>query len=987
METTRIDSAVKIVSLQGKAFIIGQDGTVEPVNAGQVLLPGTLLLTDSDSRMVYGDAPPADTSPAPVDDVAMADTEVIQAAILAGLDPTQLFGAPAAGNVTPVATPGGASGSGNAGFVVVDRVGDSVSPEAGFDTAFAPESFASQQRVLPEIEDADSIPVLTVVIDPPPSPPGGGNGGDGGDGGDGGGNGGNGDGGGGDNGGGNTFAYVEESALPDGTNSGSDNECATGRFDIDTGNDALAKLEIRLANGDWVDVTGGGLIEGQYGTLEVTLIDGVYQWRYELSGAADHPGIDKTGAEDVLKENFEVRATDDDGDQASAGLTIDVRDDGPIAENDSFSVTESGLDSYNLMLVIDTSGSMQGDKLALAKAALINLINSYEGIAAELRISVIDFGGSVKGTEKDMTPAQAIAYINTLTAGGFTSYAAPLNEAEGILTDQLADNADEIHKVYFISDGEPNRGDAPEGWQGFVDGNDIDVIAVGVGIEGANAVAELDKVGNGGDDTLVIDSAGELDAALQGTVPTPTQLSGNVLSNDVGGTDAGGADGMYGVVSVSIHVSADNIGDYQNLDGVTIEELGDGAYLVTYVVPVSGTVTITTESGSTLTIGRDGQFDYSGPADVDQDTTESFVYTVKDQDGDTSSATLNITVEDNGQTPPSDGSGGNGSGGNDGGDNGNGSHPGCPPISYWIDHISLPHVAASFAGLWGHALAAAGLLVDQGDIDSGINLSWQNAPDDIVWVREDMFDGEDYLGERLTAYIDNKLDKVDNPEFFVLEVKADGSYEFDLQHLDPISSASFLGGKNLEFELTTMDCSGQKVIHPFDINVDSATQHLVGSAFADPLQALAGAKLHILGLEGDDKLMGGDDIDVLAGGHGHDELNGLLGNNILTGGSGIDTFIFTEADPNSVNVITDFTLEDRLDLSALLTDIDTADLSDCLNFKADHGDTLLQVSPEAGHEWQQIRFENADLLELYGAANSTDLINAMLEQQTLVVDS
>ncbi|GAA3701268.1 hypothetical protein GCM10022421_04700 [Oceanisphaera sediminis] len=938
METTRIDSAVKIVSLQGQAFIIGQDGTVEPVTVGQVLLPGTLLLTDANTNIVYGEAPTAESPPQPpVDETALVDADAIQAAILAGLDPTELFSATAAGNEAPVAATGDGS-SGNAGFVVVDRVGDAVISQAGFDTRFAPEAFASQLRVLPERDiaaDENSIPIITVVIDPPPTPPSDGGGGDGGG-----------------SGGGATLAYVEESALPNGTNPDSNNESASGHFDIDTGGDVLATLEIRLANGDWVDVTGGGQIVGQYGTLDVILVDGVYQWTYTLNGAADHPDDMNIGAEDVLQENFEVRATDDDGDQATAGLTIDVRDDGPVAQDDDYSVTESGLPCYNLMLVSDTSGSMQGDKLALAKAALINLINSYEGIASELRISVIDFGNGVKGQQVDMTPAEAITYINTLTAGGFTNYAAPLNEAEVTLTDQLDDKPGEIHKVYFISDGEPNRGDTPDGWQGFADGNDIDVIAVGVGVEGANAEAELDKVGNSGDETLLIDDATELDAALQDTVPAPTQVTGNVLTNDMGGTDAGGADGLGRVVSVTY---------------------GEN----TYEVPENGSVDIPTDNDGILTMHSNGDFTYSGPADVDEGgLTESFTYTMTDGDGDTSSATLNITVEDNGQTPPPDG----------GGDNGGGSHPDCPPISYWIDHISLPHVAASFAGLWGHALAAADLLIDMNDTESGINVFLKNGPDGVVLTREDRFDGDDYLGERLSAFIGDEPGHTGDPLFFTLDMNIDGSYQFDLHNLDPVRPDAFLAEQTLEFEFITRDCHGEEITHPFSIDIDSAAQHLVGSALADAIQAEVGDKLHILGLEGDDTLMGGVNIDVLEGGDGHDELNGLLGNNILSGGSGVDTFIFTEVDPHSVNVITDYTEGEALDLSALLSELDASELSDCLSFSLDNGDTLLQVSPNGGDS-QHIRLENVDLLDMYGAASSAELVNAMLTEQTLVIDS
>ncbi|GHA11521.1 retention module-containing protein [Oceanisphaera arctica] len=629
METTRIDSAVKIVSLQGKAFIIGQDGTVEPVSAGQVLLPGTLLLTDSNSRIVYADASSADTSPTPpADDVAMVDAEAMQAVILAGLDPTKLFGAPAAGNAARVATFDGSSG--NAGFVVVDREGNAVISEAGFDTRFAPEAFASQLRVLPE-DEPDSIPELVVIIDPPLTPPGnlpqlpeGG-------------------------------AFVEESALPGGTNATSNNESATGYFDIDTGTDDLAKIEVRLANGDWIDVTGGGTVAGQYGTLVVTLVDGVYRWQYDLNGATDHPIADKIADEDILKDMFDVRVTDDDGDQASAGLTINVLDDGPVAVDDSYQVSESGLPSYNLVLVIDTSGSMgwiidgpgvPGDtgvagspnRLELAKEALINLINSYQKIGDNLNISVIDFGSRVKNSADNLSVEEAIAHINSLTANGTTNYTDPLGDAQTILGEQLNSLPDYEHKVYFLSDGYPNAGTAPDGWQAFVDDNGIDVIAVGISIP-ESAVAELNKVGNSTDTTLIIMDPEELDDALQGTVPNPTLLTGNVLLNDVAG-----ADGLGGVISVAILVS--DASAYENQEGITVSDRGDGTFLVTYTVPESGMVDILTELGGILTIGRDGSFSYSGPGNVDNDTTESFFYNMVDSDGDTSAARLEITIID-----------------------------------------------------------------------------------------------------------------------------------------------------------------------------------------------------------------------------------------------------------------------------------------------------------------------------------------------------
>ncbi|ART81669.1 hypothetical protein CBP31_02675 [Oceanisphaera profunda] len=1450
MEATRIESAIQVTNLQGRAFIIGANGITKAVTVGQVLAPGMVLLTDTNTQITYADAPTApkvaatsineaaDTAPVTASDIA-----AIQAAILAGEDPSKLFEAPAAGNPTPTGVFNGSSG--NAGFVVIDRVGDSLIAEAGYDTAFAnalgPFVFEELGDLLADdgldgdVNDdapplaSNSIPELVIEVDPPLTPT---------------------------NSfpqAGNNVAFVEERALdPNGSNAPSDNESTTGRFTINTGNDELGKLEVQGADGLWVDVTLGGTVPGAYGTVTVTVENGEYLWRYDLTGAIEHPKANKTDGEDTLPESFAVRVTDDDGDQASGQLTIHILDDGPIAYadtnsvseggtaegnvltdgakpdefgadgaaagggvvgvkagadtsapatgnldsafagtygtltlnangsytytknantelpkdakdiftytiqdgdgdlstttltinlsdsgivvtpstevevyekaldlekdgddlaagtvegsdpddtretatgqlaatggsgtltyslvsstegtygqiqlnadgsytytltspvtsttdndgantelgketftytvtdangnsqqgtisidivddvpeaksdikdvgeggsvggnvldndefgadgrygvtdkdiddrhgvvgvmkgdtgtavlngvstviegdfgsltlnadgsytytsnantelpddaqdvftytiqdgdgdqstttltinlsdsglaisesptlvvyekaldlekdgddlaagtvegsdpddtretatgqlaatggsgtltyslvsstegtygqiqlnadgsytytltspvtsttgndgantelgketftytvtdangnsqqgtisidivddvpeavDDNFSVVEGGLPCYNLMLIIDTSESMQHEnRLVLAKEALINLINSYEGKASELRISVIDFGSDVKGTRVDMTAAEAIEHIDSLTADGYTNYADPLNQAQTILTGQLEnDKEGEVHRVYFISDGGPNRGVAPADWQVFVDDENIDVTAVAVGIEGDWAIDELDKVGNSGDETLEIESADELDATLQGTVPTSTVVTGNVLDND-----EGGADGVGRVISVTY---------------------GED----TYEVPENGSVDIITSDG-VFTMKSTGDFTYTGPGDVPEaGLKESFGYTMTDGDGDTSSATLNITVKDGGQTQPDvvDNEESDGNGGNNGGEGST-----CPLSGYWIDHISLPHVAASFAGLWGAALAAADLLIDMGDINTGINLSWQNCPDGIELTREDRFDGESYVGERLIAFIDNQLEQAGSPLFFTLDMNIDGSYEFDLHNLDPMYSGASLVGDLLKFEFTAKGVNGEETSHPFSIEIDSEVQHLSGSALAGTIQTEVNDKLHILGLDGDDKLAGGDDIDVLIGGLGNDELSAGMGNNLLNGDEGIDTFIFTEIDPGSINVITDFTPENRLDLSALLTDAGLDDLSDYLSFSLDNGDTLLQVSADNGNS-QQIRFENVDLLAMYGSANSVELVNSMLEDQVLVINS
>jgi VCBS repeat-containing protein len=67
-----------------------------------------------------------------------------------------------------------------------------------------------------------------------------------------------------------------------------------------------------------------------------------------------------------------------------------------------------------------------------------------------------------------------------------------------------------------------------------------------------------------------------------------------------------------------------------------------------------------------------------------------------------------------------------------------------------------------------------------------------------------------------------------------------------------------------------------------------------------------------------DLLKGGDGRDRLLGGKGNDILVGGNGNDVLTGNQGRDTFVFNKL-LEAVDVITDFTSDDLIDLRSLLT--------------------------------------------------------------------
>ncbi|MDP5291613.1 retention module-containing protein [Oceanimonas sp. CHS3-5] len=624
MDTTRIDNTVQVVSLKGQAFIIAKDGTVTLVSAGQILPPGTLLLTDENSGIVYDDAPENAMAAQPVSDEAAAEeAEAIQAAILAGLDPTKLFAAPAAG--APAAGPAAADGSGNAGFVVVDRTGDSLLAEAGFDTAFSPLSFTGGVDELPRVLEENSIPELDIDYDSPltgPDPvpefP------DLADGG---------------------FAWVDEGALPEGSRFGSDNESATGALVIDTGNDALVLVEVQDAEGNWVDVTGGGTVTTQYGTL---VVDENYNWTYTLNDAQSHENDSAVFDDDRLPESIPVRITDDDGEQAEGVINIEVLDDGPDAINDSASTPEDTPVEVDVI-----SNDVQGaDSASVTGVTLLT-----EG------------AGSVSFTEEGL--------VRFEPAPGFEGNA----QIQYTLTDSDGDSDTAVLTVTVGDDSEPNLGIT------FADGRDwVDEAA----LDGKGSNEQSGNETTTG--TFEINTFGDDLASLEVQVKDSN-------GNWVNVTEGGIIDGQYGALTVTqnpdgsyswSYTLADNTDNHDDplqtgagdvvaddfdvrvTDSDASEQLGvlsidvrddgPGAIADTVSTPedtaievdvisndiqgadgatVTG-VTLLTEGAGTVSLTEEGQLRFVPAAGFEGDA--QIQYTLTDSDGDSDTAVLTVTV-------------------------------------------------------------------------------------------------------------------------------------------------------------------------------------------------------------------------------------------------------------------------------------------------------------------------------------------------------
>ena len=169
MRYQMIDAPMVVVRMTGEVMVVAQDGVVRPVQLGERIPAGSMLVLDSVAKLQLepdtGNEQPmpaggADAVPSmqevaqqggatpgisPLGEQATNDIAALQAAILEGQDPTLNFEATAAGGA-PAAGGGGAGGSGNGGFVTVDRTGDSTLASAGFDTSYA----SGDQLVAPQ---------------------------------------------------------------------------------------------------------------------------------------------------------------------------------------------------------------------------------------------------------------------------------------------------------------------------------------------------------------------------------------------------------------------------------------------------------------------------------------------------------------------------------------------------------------------------------------------------------------------------------------------------------------------------------------------------------------------------------------------------------------------------------------------------------------------------------------------------------------------
>ncbi|UCL88859.1 retention module-containing protein [Pseudomonas sp. HS-18] len=421
------------------------------------------------------------------------------------------------------------------------------------------------------------------------------------------------------------------------------------------------------------------VVEGHVGTASgataftLTLDSGTGVVKLDQQLALKHPNASDPNDPLSLasgKIGLVASVTDGDGDTKSASIDLGSKlsflDDGPTAVDDSpRCLVQQAPPAVNLTLVVDVSGSMAGDKLTNAKAALVNLVQQYAAMGIAIHVSLLSFAATAKdlgdfnftGTS-DAQYTALVNKINGLSADGETNYQAALDLARTNVTSDITVSGHDpaaINRVYFISDGEPTTGNTNSAitqWKAFLanpdgDGNDatnhVDAYAVGLGASITDA--DLKGVTNTGD-PIIVTKPSDLTATLQNLV-TIDSVSGNLLANDLPVS----ADGTVRITQVEFggeKFAVDAAGNLTNENPNATT--ATGSYNAS-----SGLLTIQTANGTLTVYLKDvtghqaGDYSYASKAGVafpeSGQISEVFKYTIVDGDGDTASANLKICLK------------------------------------------------------------------------------------------------------------------------------------------------------------------------------------------------------------------------------------------------------------------------------------------------------------------------------------------------------
>nr|BFD40350.1 hypothetical protein FFPRI1PSEUD_18490 [Pseudomonas sp. FFPRI_1] len=724
-----------------------------------------------------------------------------------------------------------------------------------------------------------------------------------------------------------------------------------------TGSDPGSSAE--TASGTLVgSVTGGsggitfslvGSATGSYGQILLNP-DGTYT--YTLTSAPKTTPNANDGA-NSLSESFTYKATDALGNSTTGSIVVSIVDDVPKAVASERSVTAVEVDS-NLLLVIDVSGSMVDpsgvpglSRLDLAKQAISTLLDKYDNMG-DVKVQIVTFSS----TATDKTPvwvdvATAKTIIASLVAGGGTNYDAAVAAAKtAFVTSGQLSGAQNVG--YFFSDGKPTTGQdigtADEiAWKAFLDANGIKNYAIGLGSGVSNA--NLDPLAYDGSthtdtNAVVVTDLNQLNSVLAGTVQG-YPVTGSLLGD--GGSF--GADGGF-IKSIVVDggtYTYDPKGN-SNQGSLTFSGSTNNGTFNT----VNNSVSIATNQGGTLVVNLDtGDFSYSSQKVTGTLITETFGYTVSDNDGDLATSSLVVKVNPN--TPPvavddhiitnllssTVAVPGDVLLAND--SDANGDPLNAAPTTFntgWAargaDFTAASQQTIGFAGT-GNTTANQAISIDRASFNANAvamtavvvvsgylgAVTNANANDEDV-ISVNLKQGETLnLDHNLVAghitleYAFNGGAYTAIADGGTFTAAADGTYQIHVVNISNTTGTNPTAAENYQLTLTVNYAGAQNVTPDYHGTYTASDSHggsdvaavsisyqdghtLTGTAGDDVLVAGGGDNI-LNGGDGNDVLTAGSGNNTLHGGNGNDLLFSGPGNDLLDGGAGIDTASYAHA--------------------------------------------------------------------------------------------
>ena len=480
------------------------------------------------------------------------------------------------------------------------------------------------------------------------------------------------------------LAALQESALTNGSGGG----VSTFSGNL-FANDVGLSGNISAMTGGSVTLTGNTYtVTTTYGNLVVDRTTGAYT--YTLTAAVDNDSA--AGATlTELQQTFNYTRTG-----GNANLVVTIVDDVPTAQNNVVEIPQSGaLTNYNLVLMLDVSGSMSGQgsggevrlvdangnvsittRLAAAKQAMIDMVTKYFDESSSVSVQVGYFStNATAGTVVLTTKAAAIAAINGIpNEAGSTNYEDALYKVQNMFGTV---DASKTNISYFISDGVPtvqvgtgngvndpanetNGATNPLSYTQFLTNNpSVKSYAIGIG-GGISNTAPLNSIHNVDADTsnvkdpaILVNDLNGLSAALTATIPLT--FGGNV---GTGGTNPYvriGADGGF-VQYIDMLLDSNDAGTTPD---TVVRFNFNGTNQITYDnFYLTGTPTTITVTGDQLTLNAalgftkgtlifnfsNGDYSYYSQGAAASGDQFDITYSIKDNDGDVANAIETIKV-------------------------------------------------------------------------------------------------------------------------------------------------------------------------------------------------------------------------------------------------------------------------------------------------------------------------------------------------------